>query len=188
MNSKILILALLAIFTVSFQLAPPPPVNMSESEERPDRSQMLAAAREMILQIRFCALITVDADGAPRVRTMDPFPPDEDWIIHMATNASTRKIDQIRNNPRSALYYFDSSGIGYVSLEGTSRLVSEASEKARFWKPDWTPFYEDQYRGDDYVLIEFRPSRLEIVSASHGIASSPKSWRPAAVDFPEEQP
>lgn len=158
-------------------------VAQGTTPEVQNRDALLDAAREVINKVRFCALVTIDENGDPQVRTMDPFPPQLDWAIWMATNASTRKVFQIRDNARVALHYFDPADPGYVTLTGKARIVSNAVEKARHWKPEWAAFYADEHRGEDYVLIEFRPERLEIVSTSRKIASEPSTWSAAVVEF-----
>ena len=152
-------------------------------QEPSDRQRVLAAAREVMLAAGNCALITLDADGVPQARAMDPFPPEADLSVWLATNPGTRKVAQMRRDERVTLYYFDREGGGYVTLVGTVRLVSDPAEKARLWKPEWSAFYSAANRGDDYLLIEFRPDRLEIVSLAHGIASDPQAWKPEIVDL-----
>ena len=83
-----------------------------------------------------------------------------------------------------SLLYVDPGAQGYVTMIGKATLVSDPAEKARRWKEDWRAFYKDANRGDDYVLIRVAPSRLEVVSDTHGILNDPQTWRPAAVDLP----
>ena len=64
------------------------------------------AAREIIKDAGNCALITIDEDGKPRARTMDPFSPEDDFMVWFGTNIKSRKVKQIRNDPRVTLYYF----------------------------------------------------------------------------------
>lgn len=148
------------------------------------REQVLAAAAELMRAARLCALVTLDASGAPQARAMDPFPPEPDLSVWLATNPKTRKVGEIRRDARVTLFYLDPQGQGYVTLHGTARLVDDAGEKARRFKPEWKAFYADENRGDDYLLIEVRPTRLEVVSAKHGIAAEPQAWAPAVVGFP----
>jgi general stress protein 26 len=153
-------------------------------EKNPDSEVILAAASEIVEKAHFCALITTDITGQPQVRAMDPFPPDENWKVMLATNAKTRKVGQIRDNPRVALYYFVSDPPGYVTLSGFARLIEDRQGKERYWKDRWEDFYEDQNRGEDYLLIEVSPLKIEVVSVAHGIAADPKGWKPAIVEFP----
>jgi len=71
------------------------------------REKLLAAAREMMISIRYCAAITVDENGRALARTVDPFPPDEKMIVWFATNRNSRKVKQLRRDPRITLYYVE---------------------------------------------------------------------------------
>jgi general stress protein 26 len=149
-----------------------------------DRTAIVAAAREVMQKARYCALVTLGRDGQPQARIVDPLPPEPDFTVWIATSPATRKVGELRSNPRLTLVYFDASGPGYVTLLGTGELVSDPAERARRWKEDWAPFYKDRHRGDDFVLIRARPSRLEVVSERHGLRGDPATWRPTALELP----
>jgi general stress protein 26 len=150
----------------------------------PHRPAILAAARELMGRARYCTLVTVGPEGHPQARIVDPLAPEgDDMTVWIATNPLTRKVDQIRKDPRVTLLYFHSGGPGYVTLLGTAEVVSDAAEKAKRWKEEWAPFYKDKSRGDDYVLLRVKPSRLEIVSEAQGMRSDPQTWRPLSVAF-----
>jgi general stress protein 26 len=103
----------------------------------------------------------------------------------MATHRDTRKIGQIRKNPKVAVYYFDPKGISYVTVVGRASLVREVEKRRIYWKDDWRDFYSDTFRGKDYYLIRIEPLRVEVVSHQHGIANEADAWRPAIVEFVE---
>ena len=132
---------------------------------------------------RYCALITADTKGGVNARTMDAFAPDEKMIVWLATNPRSRKVAEIRRNPRVTLYYFDRENQAYVTIHGTARLVNERAEKARHWKEEWSAFYPNRDR--DYLLIKVVPMRLEVVDTKKGIVGDSKSWRPPTVLFPK---
>jgi general stress protein 26 len=170
------VLGLMLISTISYS-------GSNQAVSEPDSQAVLAAAREIVEKVRFCGLVTVDEGGEPQVRAMDAFPPEADWSIFLATNKTTRKVKQIRNHPQVALYYFDSESPGYVTVVGRARLVDDAQVRMSYWKDAWKDFYADEYRGDDYVLIEVTPLRVEVMSVAHQIAAEPKGWKPAIVKF-----
>ena len=147
------------------------------------RDTLIAAAREIMTATRFNALITLDQSGQPRVRTMDPFPPDENMVVWFGTNRRSRKVEEIANDPRVTLYYPSPEADGYVSVYGTARLVDDPAEKASRWKEEWTQFYPD--RETNYLLIEVVPTRIEVVSYRRGIYGDPESWKPASIEFPD---
>ncbi len=149
----------------------------------PERARIVAAARAVMAAARYCALITLDADGTPQARTMDPFPSDDDFTVWMASNVSTRKIKELANDSRATLYYLDAAGGAYVTLIGHARAIVDDAEKARRWKTEWHEFYVDGSRGDDFVLLRFVPHRLEVVSPAHDVASDPMAWKPAVLEL-----
>lgn len=127
------------------------------------------------------SLATLDEEGYPAVRAMDPLPPDADWVVWLATNPASRKVEQLRARPRVALHYLAAGVPAYVTLIGRARLVDDPEMKARHWKESWTPFYPDREAG--VLLIEVTPIRLEVVSEAHGAPGDPVTWRAHVVKF-----
>ena len=151
-------------------------------QERPaDRSQILAAGRELMTTVRYCALITVDSNSVAQARTMDPFPPDENFVVWLATNPKSRKVAEIRKNSRVTLYYFDAVSQGYVSIYGRARLVDGPKEKARHWKDEWKDFYPD--RDKSLLLIAVTPEKMEVVIVKKDIVGKSTRWTPPTVYF-----
>lgn len=145
------------------------------------RADLLAVARRMMAAAHYCAFITVDSAGWPQARTVDPLAPDSTMTVWFATNPSTRKVREIRKDPRVTLYYFDPLSQGYVTIIGRARLVNDRAEKARRWKPEWQVFYPD--RDKSVLLVEVTPERLEIVSVRDRIQGDSVTWRPPMVEF-----
>lgn len=138
-------------------------------------------AKEIMGSAGNCALITLDSEGRPRVRTMDPFSPEEDLTVWFGTNPRSRKVNQIKNDPRVTLYYFDQANFGYVMLQGTAELIDDKELKKKYWKEQWTAFYPDN--DENYLLIKVSPNRFELVSYKHGIEGDPINWTPPVIDL-----
>lgn len=135
---------------------------------------------------RYCALITKDSAGRIHSRTMDAFSPEDDMTVWLATNPRSRKVREIRRQPRVTLYYFNRDDQAYVSLTGIARLVNDPKEKARRWKDEWKDFYPD--RAKDYLLIEVKPEMLEVVSVKKGIVGDSRTWQTPTVRFSKAKP
>jgi PPOX class probable F420-dependent enzyme len=149
----------------------------------PNREGVLKVAREVMQKARYATLVTVGEDGHPQARVVDPFRPEVDMTVWLATTPRTRKVAQIARDPRVTLLYFDPAAPSYVTLLGQAELVRDPAERARRWKEGWAPFYKDKNRGDDYLLVKVTPLRLEVVSERDGIAGDPETWRPAIVEM-----
>ena len=145
------------------------------------RNKLVDAAREIMAASETCALITLDREGRSRVRVMDPFLPESDFTVWFGTNPKSRKVDQIKKDPRVSLYYFDSNSSGYVMIHGIAQLVDDPKEKEKRWKDVWKLFYPDKPEG--YLLIKVSPEWMEVISYSHGIVGDPITWEPPIVLF-----
>lgn len=137
--------------------------------------------RKIIENAKNCALITVDSEGNAYARAMDPFLPEEDFTIWMATNPISVKVQEIRRNPKTTLYYFDAKTVSYVTLLGTAELVNTKEEKEKFWKEEWKNFYKN--RTTDYLLIKFTPKSGTVVSEKYNILGDSITWQAPSLKF-----
>jgi general stress protein 26 len=161
--------------------------NQSELKFRTDFTSEEKAAIDTSLKIiddcYYVTLISIDEIGQARARVMEPFAPEKDFTIWLATNPSSRKVNQIKNNPKVSLHYFDKSQMGYVSLMGKAFLVNDPKIKSEKWKEGWDKFYKN--KEDAYLLIEFIPESLEIISFTKGYNGDEKTWQPYHVNLRE---
>ena len=142
---------------------------------------LVEVVSEIITQADNCALITLDAKGAPRVRIMDPFQPDQDFIIWFGTNPKSRKVTQIKSDPRVTLYYVAEDNSGYVTILGEAQIIDDSAEKEKRWKEKWKDFYPNYPEG--YTLIKVTPEFMEVISIPHNILGDTITWQPPAIDF-----
>lgn len=135
------------------------------------------AARTVMALDSTPTLITIDASGQPRARTVQASNPDADFTLWIATKPNTRKVTQLRANDRVTLHYAkDADGV-YVSVMGRATLHDDPetlrdhsfhseSDLAAFW-PDYP---------DDYLLIRIAAERVEVLGG--GAAPDAVTWAP----------
>jgi general stress protein 26 len=152
--------------------------------EPPSRAKVLAEAREIMTTVRYCTFITIGPDGQPQARVVDAVAPDSTFTVWIGTNAVTRKVADIRKDPRVTLMYFNEAGQEYVTLVGRATIDNDMAHRTEHWKPSWGMMVKDGPRGPDFVLVHVRPSRLEISSVKRGIYNDPVNWKPAIVELP----
>ncbi len=157
--------------------------NFSQNIEQKDsiNNKLINAAREIMVASGTCALITLDEKNLPMVRVMSPFLPESDFTVWFGTNPKSRKVNQIKNNPKVTLYYLDSDVSGYVVIHGTAQLVDDQKEKEKRWKVEWEAFYPNRPEG--YLLIKVSPEWMEVISFKRGIVGDPTTWQPPVVLF-----
>lgn len=147
--------------------------------------KLLNAAREIMVNTGTCALITLDNEGRPRARTMDPFLPEDNFTVWFGTNSKSRKVDQIKNDPRVTLYYFDSESSGYVMIHGIAQLIDDSKKKEKYWKKEWEAYYPN--KSESYMLIKVSPIWMEVLSPAHGVNNDPITWQPPIFQFNTSQ-
>ncbi len=129
---------------LALMAAPPQLMAQEKPAATVNRDPVIAAAREIIGLQKYCALVTIDSTGQPQVRTMNPFPPENDMTVWIATNSRSRKIREIKNNPRVCLYYADhNQAFGYVTIVGKAVLVDDMKEKLKRKKEYWDQAFPD---------------------------------------------
>ncbi len=147
----------------------------------PDRAKVLAAAREIMTAQQYCGLITLDEAGVPQIRTMNPFPPDEEMVVWMATNTHSRKAQEIRKDPRVSLYYADhSKATGYVAIVGRAVLVDDMKEILKRKRDYWDTSFPGL---KNLVLIKVIPERLDVVNYKQGFGADPATFRATSISL-----
>lgn len=149
--------------------------------DQPGKNDKLTeVAKEIMTEAGLCALITYDSAGSVNVRTMQPFPPEENLIVWFGTTASSRKVQDIKNKPECVLYYASPDASGYVVLKGKAVLVNDDELKQKYWMDSWEDFYPDR---SYYQLIRFSPNLMEILSTRHNITGDTISWKVPTIEF-----
>ncbi len=144
-----------------------------------NRDTLIVAAREIISETTYCGLATVDSTGQPHIRTMNPFPLKDDFIIWFATSRNSRKVREIRNDPGVCVYFADHKvAKGYVTITGKAMVIDDRdlliSMKRAYWEgiPGWENIF---------VLIKIIPETIEVINYRHGLNNDPVSFRAPSI-------
>jgi general stress protein 26 len=152
-----------------------------EAKPVKDKAAILAAAREVMGAQKYCALVTLDESGKPQVRTMNPFPPDEDMVVWMATNTRSRKVAQIRKDARVALYYANhENAIGSVMIEGRAELTEDMAEIQKRKRAYWDQAFPGL---KNLTLVKVIPERIEVINYKAGLNNDPETFGAPSVEM-----
>ncbi len=145
------------------------------------RDTIMQAAFEIMKSTPFCALVTVDSTGQPQVRTMNPFPMGDEISIWFATSRTSRKVTEIKRDPKVCVYFADHvQAKGYVNITGTAVIIDDkellVKMKRAYWEniPDWQ---------NVFVLIRITPKTLDVINYNRGITGDPGTNRAATIVF-----
>ncbi len=168
---KILILFSSLLLLLSVNLLP----STVSAQRNFNRDTVLVAAKEIISETSYCGLVTVDSTGQPQIRTMNPFPVKDDLVIWFATARASRKVREIRNNPKVCVYFANHlTPKGYVNITGTAQVIDDKEllikMKRDYWNgiPDWQ---------NKFVLIKVVPKTVEVINYKHKLNNDPATYR-----------
>lgn len=154
------------------------------SPTKPVKKDLKEVAKEIMINAKNCALITIDSLGIAHARTMDPFLPEDDFTVWFGTNSQSLKVKQIKKNKNVTLYYFDKETVSYVTLQGVANIVNTPKEKEKFWKTEWENFYKN--RTIAYVLIKFTPTKANVISEKYQFLGNEITWKTPQINFKNE--
>ncbi len=101
----------------------------------PEIDRLLAAARETIVEVPFCWVVTSSPDGrgahARVVKAQAGGAGEDFWIRWFLTPRVGRKAAEIRATGRVTLAYQHGSGTAYVALAGPAELIDDRAEVDR---------------------------------------------------------
>lgn len=140
-----------------------------------NRDTVMLAAHEIINETTYCGLVTVDSVGQPQIRTMNPFPVKDDFVIWFATSRSSRKVREIKNNPKVSVYFADHiTAKGYVSICGTASVIDDKELLIRMKRDYWNgiPGWQEKF-----VLIKIIPESIVVINYKHGLNNDPVTFK-----------
>ena len=111
----------------------------------------------------FAFLATGDGDQ-PRVRPVAPIVED-DMSIWVATSAGSRKVKQIKQNPKISLAFVQHpNGEKAATVVGEAEIVSDLEQKKRIWglaPYDPSQHFPEGPESEDYCLLKINIKKID---------------------------
>lgn len=146
-----------------------------------NRDTIIIAAHEIINETTYCALVTVDSSGQPQIRTMNPFPVKDEFVIWFATSRTSRKVKEIKNNPKVCVYFADHlTAKGYANINGSASVIDDRELLIKMKRDYWDGIQDWQNR---FVLIKIIPTSIEIINYKHGLNNDPNTLKAPMISF-----
>ena len=126
------------------------------------REDDLQKVRELVKDIDFCMLTTVDENGDLHSRPMSvngDIDPDGDlWFF---TAASSHKVSEIDKQPKVNVNFADPENQNYVSITGTAQLVRDRKKIEELWKPEFKMWFPEGKDDPDIALLRINLEKAE---------------------------
>jgi general stress protein 26 len=114
------------------------------------REDDLQKLRDMVKDIDFCMLTTVDENGDLHSRPMSSNGDiDRNGSIWFFTDISSQKVSEIEKLPKVNLSFAKPEDQHYVSISGRAQLIRDREKIEELWRPEfkiWFPEGKDDSR------------------------------------------
>jgi general stress protein 26 len=125
---------------------------MSDTQTRAGDLEKL---REMIKDIDFCMLTTMDEQGDPHSRPMssngDIDPNGDLWFF---TAASSHKVSEVEASPKVNVSFADPENQRYVSVTGVAHLVRDRKKIDELWRPEFKMWFPEGKDDPEIALLK----------------------------------
>ncbi|WP_141893137.1 pyridoxamine 5'-phosphate oxidase family protein [Microbacterium kyungheense] len=130
--------------------------------------EALDRVKELVEDIDFTMLTTIDSEGRLVSRPMSTRQMDENGRIWFFTAEDTKKVDEAKADRDVGLSYCDAKGMRYVSIAGRARIVHDDAKMNELYTPSLDIWFEDGLQTPGIALLEVTPAETEFWEPAHG--------------------
>jgi general stress protein 26 len=129
---------------------------------RTAREENLEKIREMVKDIDFCMLTTVDEKGDLHSRPMSANGEiDPNGDIWFFTGVSSHKVSEIEKFPKVNVSFADPENQHYVSITGQAQLVRDQKKIEELWKPEFKMWFPEGKDDPEVALLRITLEKAE---------------------------
>ncbi|PVY42485.1 pyridoxamine 5'-phosphate oxidase family protein [Pontibacter virosus] len=126
-----------------------------------DRKENLQKLIELLEDIDFTMMTTVDEDGSLRSRPMSTQKIGEDGVVWFFTGYESGKSHEIKNDSHVNLSYSKPSDNVFVSVSGKATLSKDRAKIEELWTPELKAWFPDGKEDANIGLIRVDIEKAE---------------------------
>ena len=132
------------------------------STPKQTRENDLEKLRELVKDIDFCMLTTVDESGDLHSRPMSSNGDiDDDGDIWFFTNATSHKVSEITKLPKVNVSFADTDNQRYISVSGTAEIVRDRAKIDELWRPEFKIWFPEGKDDPEIALLRVDLEKAE---------------------------
>lgn len=139
-----------------------------QSNHNPAHEKAVKTLRELINDIKFAMMTTVETDGSLRSRPMATQQVEFDGDLWFFTDKTTDKVDEILHDKEVNVSYAEPGKDRYVSVSGKAHIVRDRAKIKELWNPLYKAWFPEGEDDPNLVLIKVPVERAEYWSAPEG--------------------
>ena len=125
---------------------------------------------ELMTKPELLSLATIDSGGYPHIRALANlrglplyaslksfFHAQHPFRILLTTHSRSKKIQQIRLNPRASVYFIVPHEFHSLMLLGDLKRIKDPEIEVILWQKGWEQFYPDGPSGKTFAVFQLDP-------------------------------
>lgn len=125
------------------------------------QQERIEKLRELIKEIDFAMLTTIDAGGNLRSRPMSTQKAEFDGDVWFITADDTTMAGEIRRDNRVNVSYAQPNKQRYISVSGTAELLYDRAKIEEFWSPFYNVYFPNGKDDPNLRLIKIKVDKAE---------------------------
>lgn len=121
-----------------------------EKQQHPD----LQKVADMVGDIKFAMLTTIEPDGTLRSRPMATMQMDASGDLWFFTALDSPKVDEAERHDHVSLSYARPDKQDYLSISGISQIVRDKDKMRQLWSPWIKPWFPNGVDDPNLVLLK----------------------------------
>ena len=148
---------------------------------------LIEKIKDIISKCDIGNLTTVGEDGFPHTRALEDHNPHEDFTFWFATHSSTRKVQEIKSNPKVSIYYYLVKERGYICIKGKAEIKIDEESKKYLWREEWIKYWLDGPFSKEYIPIKITPIQIEYYNMQDNEFTN-NGYSPIIIDLKRDKP
>ena len=137
-------------------------------QDKADKKVMRAALK-LVKRSKICMLGTMGEEGYIDMRAMLNLKQRGLQQIWFSTNTSSKKIDQIKKDPRACVYYVDETNFEGLRLTGRIQILQDSRSRKMLWSEGFKIYYPLGLNDPDYTVLKFTAQKASYYSDLNNI-------------------
>jgi len=94
-------------------------------------------------------------DGHPWIKAMLKMETEDLKTVWFSTNTASKRVSQLRADPRAGVYFVDFSDWMGLMLIGEVELLTDSESRKRLWRDGYEQYYPLGLEDPDYTVLRF---------------------------------
>jgi general stress protein 26 len=130
------------------------------------RDESVKKIGELIKDIEFAMLTTVEEDGTLRSRPMATQQVEFDGDLWFFTQANSPKVDEVEREHEVNVSYASPDDQRYVSVSGRAQLVRDPEKIKELWNPAYKAWFPEGLDDPELALLKINVKQAEYWESS----------------------